>query len=228
MRKAKLWGATAALALAFALSVPDAAIAQPAATPSDLCENASRSAAAEIGVPTDVLLAISLTETGRRMAGNLRPWPWAVNRDGQGYWFDSRAQARSFARQSLRDGQRSFDLGCFQINWRWHGEHFNSPDDLLDPGIAARYAARHLLALHQELGDWTRAAGAYHSRTPRHAERYRRRFAQIHAALRSQPAPPAPPAPSPPSYALLTGQSNGASLVPTSSPTPRPFIAIRP
>jgi len=223
MWKTRIWVAFWALTAA-----TTAALAQPASTPPDLCEAAARSAAAEIGVPADVLLAITLTETGRRMNGRLRPWPWAVNRDGQGYWFDTRAQALAFARQSLEDGQRSFDLGCFQINWRWHGANFSAPDDVLDPATAARYAARYLLELYQDLGDWGRAAGAYHSRTPRLAQRYRARFAQIRATLAPEPAPRAARATPPTPFVLLTGQANGASLVPVFLPAARPFIAIRP
>ena len=54
---------------------------------------------------------------------------------------------------------------------------------MIDPWKNATYAARFLAELHQELGDWTRAAGAYHSRTDRYAKRYVRRFERIRATL---------------------------------------------
>jgi len=149
----------------------------------ELCEDAARRAAMETGVPADVLLAISLTETGRAHQGRMRPWPWAANIDGQGYWFDGPDAAMAFAREQLSRGRRSFDLGCFQINWRWHGEHFSSPQTLLDPLASARYAARFLTGLHAELGNWEAAAGAYHSRTPHLADRYRTRFARFRQGL---------------------------------------------
>ena len=160
--------------------------APPAQARPELCEDATRRAASESGVPLDVLRAISLTETGRRMGGQMRPWPWAGNIDGQGFWFDSAEEALEFARQNLSRGRQSFDLGCFQINWRWHGEHFPSPAAMLDPLNNARYAARFLSQLYRELGDWEAAAGAYHSRTPHLASRYRARFARLRADLTGQ------------------------------------------
>lgn len=159
------------------------ALAPPATSRPALCEQAALRAASESGVPADVLLAIALVETGRSIDGRMRPWPWAANAEGRGYWFTSHDDAAAFARQRLEQGRPSFDLGCFQINWRWHGHQFDRPEALLDPLTAARYAAHFLSALHAELGDWEAAAGAYHSRTPYLAKRYRARFRQHRAGL---------------------------------------------
>jgi soluble lytic murein transglycosylase-like protein len=54
---------------------------------------------------------------------------------------------------------------------------------MFDPDANAAYAARFLSELHAELGDWSRAAGAYHSRTPSFAWKYRARFDRIRARL---------------------------------------------
>lgn len=223
-----------------------ALIAGPArAQGPDLCESAASRAAQETGVPVDVLLAIALTETGRMQDGQLRPWPWTANAEGRGHWFATRAEADTFARQLLARGQRLFDLGCFQINWRWHGAEFDRPGDLLDPLTAARYAARHLAALHRELGSWEAAAGAYHSRTPAHAARYRARFAALRAGLhqhRTEPPLPGPRTDATAAGARATafpfliartepGSPPGtaiASLVPATLPPSRPLFEIRP
>ncbi|MCC5968429.1 MAG: lytic transglycosylase domain-containing protein [Pararhodobacter sp.] len=187
MKNSRLWSALLALML-----FPPPATAGP-----QLCEAAARRAAAETGVPADVLLAIALTETGRMQGGVMRPWPWAANRDGQGLWFDTPAQALDFATRSLADGRTGFDLGCFQINWHWHGAHFASPRALLDPLEGARYAARFLTRLREEFGSWAAAAGAYHSRTPQLAARYRARFERLRAGLSSAVPSPAVPSPAP-------------------------------
>lgn len=202
--------------------------ALPARADPSLCESAAHRAAQDTGVPADVLLAITLTETGREQDGRLRPWPWSANSEGQGHWFDSRQQALDYAQGLLARGQPLFDLGCFQINWRWHGTHFLGPQDLLDPLASARYAARFLQALYDETGDWTLAAGAYHSRSPDPAARYRARFAQIRASLGDQIAGPLPPAPDTPrvnTFPLLAGAASGASLVPAGLPALRPLFA---
>lgn len=162
----------------------------PAAAEPELCENAARRAAPEAGVPADVLLAIAMTETGRLRDGVMRPWPWAANLDGQGHWFDTPAQALAFADSALATGRTGFDLGCFQINWHWHGAQFANPRALLDPLAGARYAARFLADLYAELGSWERAAGAYHSRTPHLAARYRNRFNALRAGLEHAPQLP--------------------------------------
>lgn len=148
-----------------------------------ICERAAVRAANESGVPLSVLRAISLTETGRTKNGAFRPWPWTVNMEGKGRWFDTLDEARAYVTRHHERGARSYDVGCFQINFRWHGQHFDSPLAMFDPDANAAYAARFLGELYAEFGDWSRAAGAYHSRTPEHANRYRARFDRIRARL---------------------------------------------
>ena len=151
------------------------------------CDRAAESAAREHGIPISVLKAIALTETGRAQDGHLRPWPWAVNIDGQGHWFESQSEALSFMAARLQDGSRNFDVGCFQINHRWHGQAFASVEAMLNPLANADYAAGFLRQLFNETRDWSLAAGAYHSRTPHHAKRYRARFDRLRAALDATP-----------------------------------------
>jgi hypothetical protein len=150
------------------------------------CVAAAQLASAETGVPLAVLVAITQTETGRGDAA--RPWPWTVNLAGEGHYFETPDAADSFARQAFAAGKRSFDIGCFQINYRWHGDAFASITAMFDPATNARYAARLLKSLYTETGDWSRAAGAYHSRTPQYATRYRARFDGFHAAANGDSA----------------------------------------
>ncbi|MFT6674848.1 MAG: hypothetical protein ACJAVM_001034 [Sulfitobacter sp.] len=160
------------------------AAAAPARTdPSDTCDQAAHRAAERSAVPYDVLRAISRTETGRQRKTGFSPWPWTVNMEGRGIWFDTEDQAQAFVFRHFRAGARSFDIGCFQLNYKWHGHAFNSIEDMFDPDLNARYAAQFLTQLHQELGEWTKAAGAYHSRTAKYANPYLARYAEIHAAL---------------------------------------------
>lgn len=176
------WGRVLALIAALA---GGAALGGGAARADDaaLCERAIVHGAREVGVPVEVLHAIALTETGRQANGRFSPWPWAVNREGQGYWFRSREEALAFAHRSVAERRPSFDLSCFQINYHWHGHNFPSLEAMVDPNTAAVYAARFLRDLYHELGTWSAAAGAYHSRTPEFASRYRARFDRILAGL---------------------------------------------
>ena len=140
--------------------------------PAALCDQAAWQASQATGVPLTVMKAISLTETGRKRDGAFRPWPWTVNMEGKGDWFDSRTEALQHVQGHFARGARSFDVGCFQINYKWHGQHFTSIEQMFDPIANAFYAARFLSELYAETGSWTEAAGAYHSRTPEFAQRY--------------------------------------------------------
>lgn len=157
---------------------------------SNLCVDAARRAAKASGVPLDVLTAISLVETGR----NNRPWPWTVNLAGDGRWLDTAAAAEALVGEALGQGLTNIDLGCFQLNYRWHATAFASVTEMLDPDTNALYAAEYLAQHHAKSGDWASAAAAYHSATPEHADRYRARFEAAWSGLDEDPLPESPAA----------------------------------
>lgn len=148
-----------------------------------LCDQAAQIAARDANVPLDVLRAVSRTETGRSGKNGVAPWPWTVNMEGKGRWFETRDAARAWAFGHFKTGARSFDVGCFQINYKWHHHAFGSLDDMFDPVLNAQYAALFLEQLYGELGSWDAAVGAYHSRTAVYAKRYLARYRRIHADL---------------------------------------------
>lgn len=156
---------------------------------SHVCDRAGQIAASEAGVPFAVLWSITRTETGRVKGGSLTPWPWTVNMEGKGHWFGSSDAALKFALQNFKRGARSFDVGCFQINYRWHGDGFLSINQMFDPYENARYAANFLAKLYEETGNWSVAAGMYHSRTPEFAKIYRARFDRIHGTYNGDRSP---------------------------------------
>ena len=149
----------------------------------NVCDHAAEIAARETGVPVSILRAITRTETGRTRNGAFEPWPWATNTGGEGRWFDSKSAALRFATTTVDQGTTNIDIGCFQLNYRWHGAAFSDLSRMFDPLENARYAAEFLTELRDEKGDWMRAVGAYHSRTQKHAAIYKRRFSEIHEAL---------------------------------------------
>jgi hypothetical protein len=159
------------LAPQMVLSAPD---------PSGLCDRAAGMAAQESGVPVDILLAISRVETGRSQDGVLSPWPWTINADGVGTFYDSKEEAVAAATAHLTDGTGTFDVGCFQINNTYHGQEFTGLDDMFDPLSNARYAAKFLNQLYAEMGNWADAVAAYHSRTPDKADEY---LAQVKSVI---------------------------------------------
>ena len=172
-------------AVLFIVAVSSAGAKQVAFTNDQgaLCERAAEDASRETGVPLDVLRAVARTETGRTKNGKFGPWPWTVNANGKGYWFESDEQARAFAFGQYKEGARSFDVGCFQINYRWHGHAFRSLEHMFEPKANATYAAKFLLELFREKGEWTQAVGAYHSRTPKFAKTYISNFEKHQAQI---------------------------------------------
>ncbi|WP_124084949.1 transglycosylase SLT domain-containing protein [Pseudogemmobacter humi] len=194
-----------------------------AASPAEQCHQAITLAAGQTEVPREILLAVALTESGRATAQGHQPWPWALNQGGEGFWFASKADALDHLNAMLAQGVSNIDIGCFQLNWRWHGEAFASVEAMIDPGQNAEYAARHLLRLRRQTGSWEKAVSAYHSATPDLAERYMARFMPIYAAVLdggSAPATPLVPAgPRVNSYPLLQAgaMASAGSLVPAAA-----------
>lgn len=197
---------------------------------SQACDKAARKAAVNHGVPVDVLLALTRTETGRSRGGELQPWPWTVNIQGKGYWFASKSEALTFATLHHDAGARSFDVGCFQVNFKWHGHAFRSISDMFDPDKNANYAALFLKDLKHGSNGWSDAAGAYHSRTPELKARYQARFEDIFAVVRSKQPHKAESKPTKENhYPLMqTGHRGGAlgSLFGGQSRARKPLISI--
>ena len=83
------------LCLAFLLAVSVTAHAAPLQEPATLCEQAIRRAEAVERTPLGMLAAVGQVESGRPdpRTGGMRPWPWAIDADGVGQFFATKAQA---------------------------------------------------------------------------------------------------------------------------------------
>ncbi len=168
---------------------PGTAASESAKKPT-ACLDAAAKAEARHGIPRKLLQAITLVETGRSEGDEFVAWPWTTNIDATGRYFQSKNDVARFVRSRLHAGETSIDIGCFQINTKWHGDNFASIDDMLDPTEAAEYAAKFLVDLKNEFGDWETAATKYHSRTPVHARRYGQKLAAIQDSLLKAPRKP--------------------------------------
>lgn len=142
------------------LCVLTGSICRPAeAAPTGACEAEIYDAAVKWGVPPGILHSVGLTETGRKGA----LYPYALNIEGRAVFASSRQEAlEEFARARAR-GYELIDLGCMQINYRYHGQEFASVSDMLDPHQNVEYAARFLARLHRRHETWTMAVARYHA-----------------------------------------------------------------
>jgi hypothetical protein len=164
------------LAGAALLALPHPAAAQTnAAQP---CRVAIHTAERAAALPPHLMAAIARVESGRRdAAGAVHPWPWTINAEGTGQYFETKDAAIAAVRALQSRGVRSIDVGCMQVNLAHHPAAFATLDQAFDPAANAAYAARFLTTLYAETRDWTRATAFYHSQTPDRGEAYQRRVA---------------------------------------------------
>jgi hypothetical protein len=143
--------------------------------PATLCETALTTAEYIGRLPPRLLGAIGVTESGRADpgTGRLRPWPWTINAEGEGRFFETKQEAVAAVTVLQARGVRSIDVGCMQVNLMFHPDAFASLDEAFDPRVNARYAARFLNVLYAEGKDWAHAIAAYHSETPVLGDAYR-------------------------------------------------------
>lgn len=123
------------------------------------CEAEIARAARRWGVPTGVLHAVGLTETGR--GGVLSPY--ALNIDGVTVFPASAEAALRRFEQARSDGAKFVDMGCMQINHRFHAAAFPSTAAMLEPARNVDYAARFLKQLRDRHGGWTLAVARYNA-----------------------------------------------------------------
>lgn len=181
-----------ALALAAALSVATPAHAQSshaaptpgtskpsfAPSPWTYCERAAIAIEATHKMPRALLVSVSMAETGRRDpdTGKTRPWPWTINAEGQSFYFDTKREAVAATKRLLNAGIRSIDVGCMQVNLRYHPDAFADLYDAFEPLTNVTYAAKFLKQLHQQTESWPKAVANYHSES---AARNRPYFAKV-------------------------------------------------
>lgn len=137
-------------------------------------------AAKSADIPSTVLFAIALQESGTRTRGRLLPWPWTLNIAGAPYRFVTRQAACQALLQALtRHNAKRIDVGLGQTNLGYQGQHFSSPCEALDPYRNLAVTAALLREHYAVTGDWVLAAGRYHrpaGGAP--AARYRARFSR--------------------------------------------------
>lgn len=127
------------------------------------------------GIPSQLLAAVSLAESGRWDKENSASfaWPWTVTAEGKGQFFASKAEAIAQVQALKARGIRNIDVGCMQINLHYHPNAFESIEDAFDPVTNVGYASRFLTNLQKETESWAEAAGRYHSSDPTRLNNYR-------------------------------------------------------
>ena len=94
-------------------------------------------------LPNKLLTSISLVESGKVEGNKVNSWPWALNVDGKSKYFDNKKDTLSFLEKNLQKNI-NIDVGCMQINYKFHGHNFKNLDHILNPEENVKYAAEFL------------------------------------------------------------------------------------
>ena len=124
-------------------------------------------------IPKNLLLSIGKSESGRILKSNKHViWPWTVNHAGKSLFFDTKNQMKKYVLKYVKKQDYNLDVGCMQINLKWHKNHFKKISDMfaVEPNVS--YAASFLLQLKNKHGSWDKAIKHYHSSDPKKNKPY--------------------------------------------------------
>ena len=107
-----------------------------------LCDLSINTVAKSTFVPKSILFKIARLESGRRVQDQMVSWPWTLNNSGAGYFFASKSGAAQKLNKLMAAGKKNIDVGCMQLNIRWHAPYFNSTEAMLTPFENVSYAAK--------------------------------------------------------------------------------------
>ena len=148
---------------------------------SKICAKATHEQERRAGIPRHLLKAVSLAESGRWDKSNRAnvAWPWTVTSGGEGRFYDSREEAVAEVEILISEGIQNIDVGCMQINLKYHPDAFQSLNQAFEPNINAAYAAKFLKQKFDQAGGWTKAVGLYHSATPEKGAAYSAKVSRL-------------------------------------------------
>ena len=141
----------------------------------NLCASAIYPVETQLGLPKNVLKAISLKETGRWDNQNKQSlsWPWTVTSRGKGVYHKTKREAIRAVRELQQQGIKNIDVGCMQINLFYHPHAFENLQEAFNPRLNVNYAGNFLTQLFEDHGSWQRAIEHYHSNDKQRGQRYR-------------------------------------------------------
>lgn len=128
------------------------------------------------GLNPDLLYAVALAESAKSVNGTtVAPSCLAIRAD-KPYYPESAKEAKRILDEVL-PARSSTDIGCMQINWKWHGHKVSTPYELLEPETNIQLAADILRkAVDSVPEDQILGIGRYHHWDISSAEGYNRAY----------------------------------------------------
>ncbi len=153
------------------------------------CEEIASVIEKEANLPKYLLSSISRVEAGRKLSnGETRGWPWTLNHAGKGLFFDDKDAALNYLKQAVASGSRNIDVGCMQLNYRWHKMAFSSIEEMIDPELNVRYAAKFVNELYERHNTWEDVIKHYHSNKKKFNIPYFQKVAKVWDMKKEQAA----------------------------------------
>src|SRR3546814_16413519 len=92
------------------------------------------------------------------------PNPPTMNIEGKTYPARDLEDMAQVISNNWTRGVRSIDVGCMQINLKFHGEKFSRLTDLLHSPTNVDYGASYLIKLAIDRGSWREGVMDYHNK----------------------------------------------------------------
>lgn len=131
------------------------------------CEKTIESIELQTDIPKGLLLGIGKAEAIRKIKNKYIIWPWTINHAGKSMFFDTKKQMTNYVFKNLKKNDFNIDVGCMQINIKWHKNNFKKIADMFEVSPNISYAASFLLQLKNKHGSWDKAIKHYHSSDPK-------------------------------------------------------------
>ncbi|MDR0695317.1 MAG: lytic transglycosylase domain-containing protein [Holosporales bacterium] len=125
------------------------------------------------GIPAGLLDAIAAVESEYA--------PHLVNTRTKDHRFKTKQKAAQFAQKAIAAGNRNMSVGCMQIHYKSHSQHFGSVDEMLDPNKNIAYGAQLLRQLYNKYKSWEKAVKLYHASKPKYNVVYFRKVMKKYA-----------------------------------------------
>ena len=132
-----------------------------------LCENTIESIELQTDIPKGLLFGIGKAEAIRKINNKYIIWPWTINHAGKSLFFDTKKQMSNYVFKTLKRNDFNIDVGCMQINIKWHKNNFKKISDMFEVNPNISYAASFLKQLKNKHGSWDKAIKHYHSSDPK-------------------------------------------------------------
>ena len=135
-------------------------------------------------LPDKLLTSISLVESGIKKENKIISWPWTLNVSGKSKYFKNKEDVLFFLKSNAQ--KKNIDVGCMQINLKYHEKEFDSIESIIDPEKNVKYAAKFLKSLFKKHKRWNEAISRYHSSSPVRKKIYLRKVQNYWSKIRQR------------------------------------------